>query len=53
MNFTKIFVVTKLQSLGHCGPSLHDPVFSHFDRTLTCDRQTGGWTDAGPQYIPC
>jgi len=30
---------------------LRDDIFSSFDRTPTCDRQTDGWTDTGPSRI--
>ena len=44
-NFTKIFGVKKLMTLDYRVTLLYDLTFSHFGRTLTCDRQTDGPTD--------
>jgi len=40
LSFAEIFVVRKLESLLMMRHPLHDPTFSHFSRTPTCDRQT-------------
>jgi len=40
LSFAKIFSTRKLDSLCIALHCLHNPTFSHFSRTLTCDRQT-------------
>jgi len=39
------FVVKKLEYLGYHTGCSRNEIFSHFDRTLTYDRQTDGRTD--------
>jgi len=46
--FPKIFSIKKQKSPAYCVTCLHDPTFSHFNRTPTRDRQT----DTGRQHIP-
>jgi len=41
-SFVEIFGVNKLESLYYRGSCLHNPKFSRFSRTPTCDRQTDG-----------
>jgi len=46
-NFAEIFGIRKLESLVYRATlwlCLCDPMFSHFSRTPTCDRQTDGWS---------
>jgi len=44
LEFCRDFWRQKLESMGYKWCSLHDPMFSIFNRTPTC-RQTDGQTD--------
>jgi len=45
LSFAEIFGVRELDSLGYHVVFLHDPTFSRFSRTPTCDRWTDGRMD--------
>jgi len=40
LSFAEIFSIRKLESFAIVWCGLHDPMFSRFNRTPTCDRQT-------------
>jgi len=61
-SFAKTFGNRKLESLGYCAWCyLHDPTFSRFSRTVTCDRETDrhmtmaytalAWVVHGPKAV--
>jgi len=44
LNFVEVFGIRKLESLAIVWRCLHDPTFTCFSRTPTCDKQTDAQT---------